>query len=1346
MSSKSDEQRPGGGQPRTDTSGDFFSVGAPLHAVKAGYVRRRADDLLYEAVVAGRYAHVIAPDRSGKSSLIAATAARLEANGFNVAILDLEQIGVRDAGTDAGRWYYSVAYRILRQLRIRYDLQSWWQDKSILGNRQRLLEFYNEVVLQFVQERIAIFVDGIQCVDDVGEQLLASIRSAHNARTTDPEFSRLTFVLLGECDPVSLVDEPEMSPFNITQSIPLNDFSRDDLNLFSAELNLPAEEAEAALDRVYYWTRGQPYLTQKLARAVARDRSAADVEETVDKLVKQQFTGRSALSTEPHLSHIHREVLRKPKQSEALLNLYGRLRKGVNVTTDWGSSLQRRLMAIGLVRVDNNGDLHVRNRIYESVFTARWANENLPNHWRVPAAVVAALLLVLAVPFLYTQWLPSSYVEVLTSPTVDVETASTAWSNLRSFPGHAAAADNLYRNFLQARAAVAGDAADIEAIATMAAQLPDSGHLPDELQAMYWDRQVRAAIREQRRDDALLASLESLVMSTSKRRQRASMLVGEDYPRLLATLPPQQTAGMMFDPDNLLLTTTNGAEVRQWTLTPQGLQRNENWIMTALEVSPLLRRMIVDREDTVRRVGLTLNISHSRMTDLRIKVIAPSGRAVEIETGRERASSNEDIRIPAAQMRDLIGEPLSGTWTLSVRDEALGVAGHLVGWNLTLNSQGAVEDFQRGLHIPDPVERDTDSFWINEDGRYAVARALQSDSARIWDLAFAKPIRAIPAGQNETLIGVDSSARHLVTATLETVIVWDTSTGDRFATLQVGAGSATSRLTADGMHLFVQRPSDTDTRLEIWSIEQAEMAASLVIGGSPAIVALDASGSRVAVADFDRAVRVWDFRSGEMVAQVDLPSQPDSIALSASGEILGATYGQFGASLWRVDHPNAPIMDDRARGRWQLHFSPSGTSVVAGNPRIGYQVYRSDDGRQVGPPLGAGASGQLNGLLAFSNDERVLLSDGPNGSTRFWRVPAGIAPVRAAGDEDPHAIWTPAGDAVVAVTPDATRIVIGDRGGHVHVLPGDVSAESLAAAVDDVSFVGHNTAVTLLVVSHDGRLAASAAEDNSVRVWNIEDGQPLPHMVEMPGGGVDAFDFSADASILAVLNGARVVLLDTSTGDELVEFMPGENHRAVAFAGNDRIYLGGQSGALRVISKDAAGGWSLQQLWQGNAPIEKLQASPNGRSLLLVSNGNQVQQLNLEDGALGALSLRLPDAIEAVSFSPVGSRVYVRTARWIHRASSSANGLIWLDAVFGPNPVHGTGLVHPPRESDRAAIYLPVLRGGTLELARLDFDAMDGPGLFGNREELIADWSTRLGRIDESPDVIEPVAKVAPGD
>ena len=175
MSADSDDNSASG---REQSSGEFFSVGAPLHAVRAGYIKRRADDLLYEAAVAGRYAHIIAPDRTGKSSLIAATQARLEGQGVMVAVLDLEQIG--EGGKDAGRWYYSVAFRLLRQLRIRYDLQAWWHDKAILSNRQRLQEFYSEVILQNVPQRIVVFVDGIQAIEEL--EFAASARRTTRAR------------------------------------------------------------------------------------------------------------------------------------------------------------------------------------------------------------------------------------------------------------------------------------------------------------------------------------------------------------------------------------------------------------------------------------------------------------------------------------------------------------------------------------------------------------------------------------------------------------------------------------------------------------------------------------------------------------------------------------------------------------------------------------------------------------------------------------------------------------------------------------------------------------------------------------------------------------------------------------------------------------------------------------------------------------------------------------------------------------------------------------------------------------------------------------------------------------
>jgi len=1330
MSGKSDEQTPGSDRAGLDATGEFFSVGTPLHAVRAGYVRRAADDALFETIISGRYAHVIAPDRSGKSSLVAATAARLENNGYKVAILDLEQIGVREAGTDAGRWYYSVAYRLLRQLRIRVDLQSWWQDKSMLRNRQRLLEFYSEIILQNVQERIVIFVDEIQCIGDLSfaDQLLASFRAAHNARATDPEFSRLTFVLLGECDPLSLIGETEQSPFNVTQAVTLGDFSRDELDLFITELNIPPREAALALDRIYYWTAGQPYLSQKLARSISREQISGNIAAHVDRIATQQLAGRAALHNEPHMSHIHREVVNDVKRREVLLNLFGRICKNVAVATDLGSSAQRRLIAIGLIRIDDEGQLKIRNRLYASVFTARWANENLPNEWRTPLLAAVALLAIVAVPFWYTQILPRSYVDVLTSDTTELSTAARAYESFRTFPGHVDVAENLYRSFLQNRASAANEGAEIAIIAAMADGLAGANRLPAELTAGFWDRKARAAMRREDRDGALIANIEALSLSTPQRRTRAASLVASDYPLLLASLPAADRSKVVFNPGSMLLTETRLAQVSQWSLGNQELQQRDDWTITALEVAPLVRRVVVARQGPLQRVGLTLNLSHARVADLRIKVIAPSGRTVEIDPGVNQAFSNEDIRIAAGQLGELLGESIAGTWSLSVRDEELGVAGQLVGWNLTLNSQGLVEDFERGLNISDPVERETDSIWFSGDGRFAIARATQSDSARIWDLAFAKPVRAVAVNELEQLIGLSAGARQLVTATQNTVNLWDTATGDRVAALEVGAASSTSTLTDDGTHLLVQRRSEQHTTFELWSLNDAEISATLDVAGTPALVSLDSASARIAIADYDRAVRIWDIDSGELITQIDLAAQPSRIELAAGGTVLGVIFAAEGASLWRIDQSARPILEESGHGEWQLAFSASGTRALLGTPAHGFQVYGTNDGRKIGPTLGSGGSADIGNLLGFSADEQTLVTGGPDSTARFWRVPV------AASESDlaVQGIWPPAGDAVATATPDASTIVIGDRQGNVHMLAAGAGREALLADEESVSFLGHRSKVRMLSISANGEKVASVADDNSIRIWNIASGLPQPFFGDGSGYQIEQLVFSPDASLLGVLSSSRIHIMDTSSGSLVAVFELGEAHQSLTFADNDHLYIGSESGMLGVLAREAGESWRLQPLWQGDAAIRWLAASPRARFLLFVDQNNVAQQFILSEGRIGERSVQLPGRVEEVTFAPSGSRVLLRTARWIHRASSAAAGLIWLDAVFIPRPVASARMVFGDANTSAAAplgdrVYLPVARDGFVQLSEHDFDASRGPALFGNKDELLNEWRDRIG-------------------
>ncbi|MEM8816024.1 MAG: AAA-like domain-containing protein [Pseudomonadota bacterium] len=1317
---------------RSESNSEFFAVGTPLHAVRASYIRRPADELLFEALLAGRYAHIIAPDQSGKSSLIAATAARLENNGVLVANLDLDQLGLRDGGSDAGRFYYSVAYRILRQLRIRLDLQSWWQDKALFSNRQRLHEFYSEVVLAQTKKPVIVFIDEVQCVEGLPftDQLLTSVRSAHDARTTDPEFTRLTFALSGECDPAALVQVPEHSPFQVTQSIPLRDFTREETELFATELNLSPSQAHLALDRIHHWAGGQPYLTQKLARAVAREAPEDDPVAFVDRTVEQQFTGRASLANEPLLNHVHQRILGDGRSAELLLNLYGRIRKGVEVPTDLGLATQRRLIALGLLTIGERGELAVRNRIYADVFTARWANENLSVRWRTPALVALLALVLLAIPFWYTQWLPRSYVNVLNDATSPLEQAETAWLNLRSFPGHADTADNLYRLYVIRSAEFADSREAIDAIAFSAGNLPNAEelNLSDKLLAGFYDRRVSNALRYEDRDLALLEALNALVELTPARRQRVAGLLAADYPELIATLALPEGGRRFFNPEGPTLSSIDGSLVRQWTLTGQELREIDPWSVTALEVSPLVRRVMVNREGSVSRAGLTLNLSHARHADLRIKIIAPSGKAVEIETGRDRSSDVDDLQIPAEQLSALRGEALAGTWSLSVRDESTGVAGHLVGWNLTLNAQGLVEDFQRGLGIPDPVEVEASSVWVSRDGRYAVARATQSDSARLWDLSFAKPLRAIAVSQNESLIGLDTGARRLITATLDTVNLWDTTTGDQLASLPIQGAGLTGGITEDGNHLFVQYPGDRETSFELWSLDTLDSIATLKVAGTPALFAVDASGRRLAIADFDQSIRVWDFAAGSLVAQLNLSAQPSEILLSGSGDTLGAVYGKAGVSLWRlgedVGEDVSPMFEIREPGSWQMRFAPAGDRVIAGQPQVGFQVYSASTGRRLGAPLGYGAL--ADAMLAFSADENTVVTGAPSAGVRFWRAPA--APPAEPATIDEHDYWRPAPDAVVTATPDGRKFLTGDRDGHLHIIPVHADPTQLAATTEgELSFLGHSAAVTSVVVDSSSLWAATAAVDNSVRVWSITDGLPRPWVFETVGASAAKLDFSRDSSRLAVLSGTRLTVIERGTGTVVAEVEFAVAQQSLAFPDNSTIYTGGEDGALSAVQLTPGGQIAVQKVWQGDAALGLLSATPRGEDLLLVDAANTVRQLSIRTGQMGRRSLVLPSAVRELAVAPIGARVFVRTPRWIHEVTVGKDGLVWVDAQLVAASRRGRELVFVVDREGRPAVpHRVTIDGNAIALVRLHDE--NRPGMFGNRHTLLEDWPVRLGR------------------
>jgi hypothetical protein len=217
--------------------------------------------------------------------------------------------------------------------------------------------------------------------------------------------------------------------------------------------------------------------------------------------------------------------------------------------------------------------------------------------------------------------------------------------------------------------------------------------------------------------------------------------------------------------------------------------------------------------------------------------------------------------------------------------------------------------------------------------------------------------------------------------------------------------------------------------------------------------------------------------------------------------------------------------------------------------------------------------------------------------------------------------------------------------------------------------------------------------------------------------------FSPDASVLGVLNGDRAWLLDAGNGALIAQFELGEMHAGIAFARSSQLFLGGNSGSLRLISKGADEKWTLRQVWTGAAPIRLLEAAPSGEFLVVVDANNLASQFVLDESRIAEATLQLPSPIVDVTFS--GNRVLFRTSRWFHRASSSHRGLVWQDSVFGPTAIHGARVVGDGQRGGGRS-YVPAVRNGFVELVELGFRGSSAPGLFGSREQLLDEWLPRL--------------------
>src|SRR6266566_5781091 len=216
----------------------------------------------------------------------------------------------------------------------------------------------------------------------------------------------------------------------------------------------------------------------------------------------------------------------------------------------------------------------------------------------------------------------------------------------------------------------------------------------------------------------------------------------------------------------------------------------------------------------------------------------------------------------------------------------------------------------------------------------------------------------------------------------------------------------------------------------------------------------------------------------------------------------------------------------------------------------------------------------------------------------------------------------------VAFSTDGRFLATGDNNG-------DIRLWSLENGQPLLTFIGHTNWVRTLAFSPDGAYLASGGDDQTVRLWNVETGQCLAILQEHVKW-VWSVTFSPDGRILASCGEDKTVKLWDVATSHCLKTLEGHTEwvEDVAFSPDGRLLLsGGDDRCIRL--------WDMQTEQyikvltnHHTEPVSSLVFSPSG---MLLASGSEDKTIKLWDTATYECLATLrghDDWVRSIAFSP----------------------------------------------------------------------------------------------------------------
>ncbi len=117
-----------------DKSNTAYQVGGAIRPGNPFYIRRQADEELYNSLKAGDFCYVLNARQMGKSSLLVQTKSKLEQEGFACIAIDLA-IDIGSQLDNQNQWYNSFIDVISDRLNLDSQISIWQAEKESLSHQ-----------------------------------------------------------------------------------------------------------------------------------------------------------------------------------------------------------------------------------------------------------------------------------------------------------------------------------------------------------------------------------------------------------------------------------------------------------------------------------------------------------------------------------------------------------------------------------------------------------------------------------------------------------------------------------------------------------------------------------------------------------------------------------------------------------------------------------------------------------------------------------------------------------------------------------------------------------------------------------------------------------------------------------------------------------------------------------------------------------------------------------------------------------------------------------------------------------------------------------------------------------